>query len=848
MEPQPVIPSSARDLLFSTNTYSAPSGYRQQQPDIPSSARDLLYDMVMHTASLRILLFLVTITLAAGLTVAQTTPKSPHTPAELAGAVARSKSVDYAHDVKPILTEHCFACHGNGMKLGGLQLDDRDALLNGGQSGPAVAVGNSAKSLLIKLVSGADPSRVMPARGRRLTAMEIAVLSAWIDQGVKFAGSGTAAWSPQLAPRHPAVPPAKPALGLTNPIDRLLQPYFRAHRIQPGPLVDERTYARRVYLDLIGLLPTPEELHAFFADRHPNKRALLVRRLLADKRNYAEHWITFWNDMLRNDFTGTGYIDGGRKQITGWLYAALEDNMPYDRFVAQLVNPTPECAGFINGIVWRGVVNASQTPQMQAAQNISQVFMGINLKCASCHNSFISTWKLSDAYGLAGVYADHPLEMVRCDKPTGQVAPIKFLYPELGTIGSAAPREKRLAQLATILTSSKNGRLARTLVNRLWQKLLGRGLVEPTDEMDNRPWDPDLLDWLASDFADNGFDVKRTIEEIVMSRAYQLPAMSLKSEQQADFVFAGPAVKRMTAEQFVDSVSQVTGVWQRPAVQYRIDKGRPVLPASGHPAIRFQSGVMRGGAADVDVDVSGAEVLSLLVTDAGDGANFDWADWVNPRIVTATGEVKLTSLPWVYGSTGYGSIQLGKSVVEKPLRLAEKTYADGIGTHANSIISYLLPPGASRFRATVGPDAGALEEKGSTTSVAFYVLTGERSLIQARAALAEADRLMRALGRPNRDQVVTERSPVATTLQALELTNGQTLASDLDTGAMRYAKECGGSTQRVVNMLYERCLGRPPTPAEYSLATDVVGSPARSGGIEDLLWSLVMLPEFQLVY
>ena len=128
----------------------------------------------------------------------------------------------------------------------------------------------------------------------------------------------------------------------------------------------------------------------------------LARRLLGDNRSYAEHWLSFWNDMLRNDYAGTGYIDGGRTQITGWLYNALATNMPYDRFVAQLVNPTPESDGFIKGIVWRGVVNASQTPQMQAAQNISQVFMGVNLKCASCHNSFISTWKLADSYGMAG--------------------------------------------------------------------------------------------------------------------------------------------------------------------------------------------------------------------------------------------------------------------------------------------------------------------------------------------------------------------------------------------------------------------------------------------------------------
>ena len=144
------------------------------------------------------------------------------------------------------------------------------------------------------------------------------------------------------------------------------------------------------------------------------------QRLLADRVGYAEHWLTFWNDLLRNDYRGTGYIDGGREQITAWLYSALVTNVPFDRFVAQLVDPVPGSAGFSKGIVWRGVVNASQTPEMQAAQNISQVFMGVNLKCASCHDSFVNDWQLSDAYGMASIYADQPLQHGRVRQADGR--------------------------------------------------------------------------------------------------------------------------------------------------------------------------------------------------------------------------------------------------------------------------------------------------------------------------------------------------------------------------------------------------------------------------------------------
>ena len=158
--------------------------------------------------------------------------------------------------------------------------------------------------------------------------------------------------------------------------------------------------------------------------------------------------MTFWNDLLRNDYAGTGYIDGGRKQITGWLYQALIDNKPYDRFVRELISPSPESEGFIKGIKWRGRVNASQVREIQFSQNVSQVFFGINMKCASCHDSFIDRWKLVDAYGLAAVIAEEPLEIARCDKPTGQIAAPEFLWPELGTIDADQPRAKRLERLA----------------------------------------------------------------------------------------------------------------------------------------------------------------------------------------------------------------------------------------------------------------------------------------------------------------------------------------------------------------------------------------------------------------
>ncbi|MFN3648789.1 MAG: DUF1549 domain-containing protein [Armatimonadota bacterium] len=762
--------------------------------------------------------------------------------AALVSEAAAAPVVSYEKDVKPILVARCYACHGNGSKLGEFQIDSRSGVLTGGTTHPVVKIGKADESHLIKLVSGEIPGKMMPPKGAPLTKKEVDVLRAWIDQGLSFGAEKQGdAWTAPMAPRKPALLAAE--AGATHPIDRLLLPYYRAQKVRPGTPVDDRTYARRVYLDLVGLLPTPGELEAFAADRSPDKRRELVRRLLRDERNYAEHWLTFWNDALRNDYSGTGYIDGGRKQITGWLYEALRTNKPYDRFVAELVDPTPESEGFVKGIVWRGVVNASQTPAMQAAQGISQIFMGVNLKCASCHDSFINNWKLADAYGMASIYAEGPLEMVRCDVPTGETAQIRFLYPQLGEIdGKAAPKQRR-EQLAAVLTSPKNGRLARTLVNRLWGKLMGRALVEPADEMDARPWHPDLLDWLAADFAEHGYDVKRLLEQIATSRAYQLPTVGLDSQATEEFVFRGPVVKRLSAEQFVDAVSALTGIWSRPASQLRIEGGKPVVPRGAE--VKLASGVMRNGFREIDVDVTGADLLLLVASDGGNGGNSDWVDWAEPRLVGTYGEQPLTKLPWRSASTGYGQVRLGQNVVEQPLRLGDRTFADGIGTHANSVLVYDLPKGTTRFRAVAGPDSGALLQPNAQTSVELFVLTGDRTIVESRASMALNDPLMRALGRPNREQVVTQRQSVATTLEALELTNGGTLADRLTAGADRLS-ESAPSPAALVRKLYVHALSRAPSPEELRLGVEMVGTPVKREGVEDLLWALAMHPEMQL--
>lgn len=615
------------------------------------------------------------------------------------GFTSAQGKVDFSHDVLPILKTRCASCHTNGTYKGGLSLDTRETLLKS----KMVIVGQSVSSELIKRVGSGETGERMPPKGPPLPPGEKAILAAWIDSGLAWEPGFSfkpAGYAAPLKPRRVALPPARE--GRNHPVDRIIDAYLAGRNIPfPKPL-DDASFIRRVYLDLIGLPPTAGELEAFLADQAADKRQAVINRLLAENRSYADHWMAFWNDLLRNEYKGTGFIDNGRSQITGWLYKVLLDNKPYDAFTRELINPTPDSAGFAKGIRWRGAVNASQVVELQFSQNLGQVFFGANLKCASCHDSFIDSWKLDDAYGLAAVIAESPLAIHRCDKPTGATARPRFLFPGLGEIDPRAPREKRLEQLAGLVTHPENGRFRRTIANRIWDRLMGRGIVHPVDMMGNRPWSEDLLDHLANHLADNGHDLKKLMGHIASSRAYQSAPVARSGEEQGgDHVFLGPEFKRLTAEQFMDAVWMLT--LTAPA--------RPLAPAAIPP--------------------------------------FD--------------------------------------------------------------------------------DPVPLERRFT------------------RATLVHCDDLMRSLGRPNREQVVTVRPENLTTLQALDLLNGKTLAGTLAAGGANIMKSRPKGSREIANGLFLVALGRKPRPEESAIAEQLLGEKPTPEGVADLLGVIVMLPEFQLI-
>ncbi len=768
------------------------------------------------------------------------------------------QAVDFVHEVMPILKEHCAECHTGNKKKGGLAINTRAELLAGGENGAVAVSGDSAKSHMIMLITSNDDSEWMPPKGPRLPPEKIAILKKWIDAdlpwdpGITLAKS---AWEPPLKPRSVALPPA--LKGREHPIDRILDADL-AKRGQPLPApTSDAALLRRVTLDTIGLLPTPEDLNQYLHDLDSGKFTKKIDTLLSNDIAYADHWLTTWNDLLRNDYTGTGFITQGRTQITTWLYQALRENKPYDQFVRELIAPPDkESAGFINGIKWRGDVNASQTTDIQFAQNISQVFLGINMKCASCHDSFIDRWKLAEAYNLAAIFAEQPLELNRCDKPIGVMATPKWIFPELGDVDAKLPKTERLQQLASLMTHPENGRFTRTVVNRIWERLMGRGIVHPVDAMDTRPWNEDLLDYLAVHFAEDGYDLRKLIRFVMSSHAYQSKTVILAKEPGEDYAYSGPIARRMSAEQFIDTIWQITGTNPTKAEAQAnriIAPSQDALPEPTlKPAVINAQWIWHEGEVGkktqirktIDLQGEPKTILMLATCDNAfvmkiNGANVaESKDWQKPVYRDVTQHFKKGANSIVVDAEMFGGangficqfsiLEQGGAQREVATSKDWEARPPG-GTWALS--REISPHGGGPWGKILDPEAPILSQG---------------TIPPVRAALVQNDFLMRSLGRPHRDQVVTTRPGGLTTLQAIDLANGDILANYLKTGAQNLTNR--SLDKDLGQWLYLYAFSRPLTAPEQSILNEVAtGDLPNSVQVEDLLWLVFMQPEFQII-
>jgi hypothetical protein len=349
-----------------------------------------------------------------------------------------------------------------------------------------------------------------------------------------------------------------------NFIDELVLDKLARMRIEPSGPATDAEFVRRVYLDTIGILPEVDEAKRFLEDRSPDKRARLIDSLL-ERKDFGDFWANKWGDLFAsNVFT----VVDGTSYLQDWLRQAFNTNKPYDKFVKEVLTAT--------GSSWDiGAVNYSVRPAEDLVTLTAQAFLGVSIECARCHDHPSERWKREDFIGLTAFFSQvrakgrrpPPVELITYlaldaeyrHPETKQVVRPKFID---GTEPILRPLTDRRAVLADWITSPSNPWFAKATVNRFWRQLMEKGLVEPADDFraTNPASNPELLDRLAADFVDHGYDIRHLFRQILNSATYQLSSVPNASNKDDDLHYSHYYLRRLTAEQMMDGLVEITAV------------------------------------------------------------------------------------------------------------------------------------------------------------------------------------------------------------------------------------------------------------------------------------------------
>ncbi len=350
-----------------------------------------------------------------------------------------------------------------------------------------------------------------------------------------------------------------------NYIDEAVYAKLKKLRLAPSEVCDDATFLRRAFLDITGTLPAPEEVQRFTDDKDPAKRDRLVDQLLG-RKEFADLWVMKWAELLEIRSRDNMVYPKAALLYFEWLRDQILTNVPLDRIVQELLTAS-------GSNLRNPPANYYQIEPdtLKLAENTAQVFMGMRIQCAQCHNHPFDRWTLNDYYSFAAFFTqvgrkpgDDPRETVIFDRHDGEVKhPVTGAVMRPKFLGGDVPDlkgESRREVLARWLTSPQNPYFARNVANIVWAHFLGRGIIEPVDDVriSNPPSNPDLLEALAAKFIDYKYDFKRLVRDICTSRTYHLSSRPNQTNGLDDRNFSKAAIRRIRAEVLLDCISQVT--------------------------------------------------------------------------------------------------------------------------------------------------------------------------------------------------------------------------------------------------------------------------------------------------
>ena len=513
---------------------------------------------------------------------------------------------DFNRDVAPILVKRCLECHNDRQKAGGFVLITAKLAFAGGDSGKVILPGDTANSHFIERITSGEMPPKRRGVSQRLPNKEIATLKAWIQAGAKWPAKrkldlyettndvrgGRDWWSLQPV-RRPQVPKIA---GATNAIDAFVLTMLRRQKLTPAPIASKRALIRRVYIDMLGLPPTFEQVEAFLKDTSPKAWEKVVDQLLKSPQ-FGERWGRHWLDLVR--FAETcGYERDQVKpyvwRYRDWVVNAINNDKPYDQFIREQLagdelpnrsEQTVIATGFLRVGTWNDEPNDPNEYKYERLEDMvhatSSAFLALTIKCARCHDHKFDPILQRDYYRVASAFwagtidpasranlggpsakllgfknvfgwtdkgrVPTPLRLLKNGdpkKPREIVAPahlstIPAIYRKFRPPAKGAKTSQRRLQLAEWITDPRNPLTARVIVNRLWQHHFGEGLVRTPNNFGfrgNRPTHPQLLDYLAAELVAGKWKLKRIHRMMLMSRTYRQSSLhsDYKKHQVAD--------------------------------------------------------------------------------------------------------------------------------------------------------------------------------------------------------------------------------------------------------------------------------------------------------------------------